>query len=192
MSCNCRLSGVTFNPLLGYDKSIENKYFIGDFVMKNKTLIRELRKQKGWTQENLAEKCNLSVRTIQRLESGEDGNLTTLNLVAKAFEVKIGDLFESIGDSSKEKDISDYSENQSEQVEQRHMVQQLYTIVRLLFIVIMIGVAPFIQHFGLLWAIMWPIGFMLLKIINSTWFNPLLDKKYPLTRGINIKKYTQK
>lgn len=91
--------------------------------MKNKTLIRELRKQKGWTQENLAEKCNLSVRTIQRLESGEDGNLTTLNLVAKAFEVKIGDLFESIGNSSKEKDISDYSENQSEQVKQRRMVQ---------------------------------------------------------------------
>ncbi|GAA6237239.1 helix-turn-helix domain-containing protein [Apilactobacillus micheneri] len=160
--------------------------------MKNKTLIRELRKQKGWTQENLAEKCNLSVRTIQRLESGEDGNLTTLNLIAKAFEVKIGDLFESIGDSSKEKDISDYSENQSEQVEQRHMVQKIYIIARLLFIVIMICMAPFIQHFSLLWAIMWPIGFMLLKIINSTWFNPLLDKKYPLTRGINIKKYTQK
>ncbi|TPR26441.1 XRE family transcriptional regulator [Apilactobacillus micheneri] len=160
--------------------------------MKNKTLIKDLRKQKGWTQENLAEKCNLSVRTIQRLESGEDGNLTTLNLVAKAFEVKIGDLFESIGNSSKEKDISDYSENQSEQVEQRRMVQKLYIIAILLFIAIMIGIAPFMKHFGFLWAIMWPIGFILLKISNDTWFNPLLDKKYPLTRGVNIKKYTKK
>jgi transcriptional regulator with XRE-family HTH domain len=33
--------------------------------------IVELRKRKGLTQEELVEKCNLSVRTIQRIESGE-------------------------------------------------------------------------------------------------------------------------
>ncbi len=33
--------------------------------------IAELRKAKGLTQEELVEKCNLSVRTIQRIESGE-------------------------------------------------------------------------------------------------------------------------
>src|SRR5688572_5600514 len=33
--------------------------------------ITELRKSKGWTQEELVEKCNVSVRTIQRIESGE-------------------------------------------------------------------------------------------------------------------------
>ena len=34
-------------------------------------IIADLRKSKGWTQEELVEKCNLSVRTIQRIESGE-------------------------------------------------------------------------------------------------------------------------
>jgi transcriptional regulator with XRE-family HTH domain len=33
--------------------------------------ITELRKAKGMTQEELVEKCNISVRTIQRIESGE-------------------------------------------------------------------------------------------------------------------------
>lgn len=33
--------------------------------------IAELRKAKGYTQEELVEKCNLSVRTLQRIESGE-------------------------------------------------------------------------------------------------------------------------
>lgn len=33
--------------------------------------INELRKAKGLTQEELVEKCNISVRTIQRIESGE-------------------------------------------------------------------------------------------------------------------------
>tara|TARA_B100000902_G_scaffold186251_1_gene178585 strand:+ start:276 stop:1109 length:834 start_codon:yes stop_codon:yes gene_type:complete len=35
-----------------------------------KTII-ELRKQKGLTQEELVEKCNITVRTIQRIEAGE-------------------------------------------------------------------------------------------------------------------------
>ena len=33
--------------------------------------IIELRKNKGLTQEELVEKCNLNVRTLQRIESGE-------------------------------------------------------------------------------------------------------------------------
>lgn len=33
--------------------------------------IHELRQQKKWTQEELVEKCNLNVRTLQRIEAGE-------------------------------------------------------------------------------------------------------------------------
>ncbi len=43
-------------------------------VMKQPELgrkILELRKQKGLTQEELVEKCNINIRTIQRIEAGE-------------------------------------------------------------------------------------------------------------------------
>jgi transcriptional regulator with XRE-family HTH domain len=33
--------------------------------------ISELRKDKGLTQEELVEKCNINVRTLQRIEAGE-------------------------------------------------------------------------------------------------------------------------
>ena len=55
--------------------------------------IQELRKEKGMTQEDLAEKTGLSVRTIQRIESGDvDPRSYTLNQIAEALGVEIGDL----------------------------------------------------------------------------------------------------
>ena len=61
--------------------------------MKNKTLISDLRKQKGLTQEKLAELTGLNVRTIQRLESGEDASLETLRSIAVALDVEVIEWF---------------------------------------------------------------------------------------------------
>lgn len=45
----------------------------------------ELRKQKGLTQEELVERCNVTVRTIQRIESGEvEPRPATLRLIIEA------------------------------------------------------------------------------------------------------------
>lgn len=49
--------------------------------------ISELRKAKGLTQEELVEKCNLNVRTIQRIEAGE--------VTPRSYTVKA--LFEALG-----------------------------------------------------------------------------------------------
>lgn len=47
----------------------------------------ELRKQKGITQEELVAKCNVTVRTIQRIESGEvTPRPSTLRLIVEALE----------------------------------------------------------------------------------------------------------
>lgn len=55
--------------------------------------IQELRKEKGMTQEDLAEKTGLSVRTIQRIESGEvDPRNYTLHVIAEALEIEITEL----------------------------------------------------------------------------------------------------
>jgi transcriptional regulator with XRE-family HTH domain len=50
--------------------------------------IADLRKAKGLTQEELVEKCNLNVRTLQRIESGEVTPRTyTIRLIFEALEV---------------------------------------------------------------------------------------------------------
>ncbi len=56
--------------------------------METGKLIRELRINKGMTQEELADKTDVSVRTIQRIENGEvDPRAYTLQMIAKALEV---------------------------------------------------------------------------------------------------------
>ena len=52
--------------------------------------ISELRKQKGLTQEELVEQCNINVRTIQRIEAGEVMPRSfTLKTILNALEVDL-------------------------------------------------------------------------------------------------------
>ena len=59
--------------------------------------IAELRKARGYTQEELVEICNLSVRTLQRIESGEVSPRSyTLKVIFSALEYEV---FEPAGSS---------------------------------------------------------------------------------------------
>lgn len=54
--------------------------------------IKELRLLKGLTQEELAERTGLSVRTIQRIENGDvDPRTYTLSALAEALEVEVSE-----------------------------------------------------------------------------------------------------
>lgn len=56
--------------------------------METGKLIKELRVKKGMTQEELADKTEVSTRTIQRIENGEvDPRAYTLQMIAKALDV---------------------------------------------------------------------------------------------------------
>jgi transcriptional regulator with XRE-family HTH domain len=55
-------------------------------------LIRKLRLQRGWSQEQLAELCDVSVRTIQRLEKGDSAGVETYKSLASVFEVNFQEL----------------------------------------------------------------------------------------------------
>ena len=53
--------------------------------------VAELRQQKSLTQEQLAEKCEVSTRTIQRIESGDvDPRSYTLHCLSEALEFDFG------------------------------------------------------------------------------------------------------
>ena len=56
--------------------------------------LAEVRKSKGLTQQQLAEKVGMSVVTIAYLETGERwARISTLNKIAKSLGVCIRDLF---------------------------------------------------------------------------------------------------
>jgi len=54
--------------------------------------VSDLRQQKGLTQEQLAERCEVSPRTIQRIESGEvDPRAYTLHCLGEALDFDFGE-----------------------------------------------------------------------------------------------------
>ncbi len=55
-------------------------------------LIRELRLEKSWSQEDLAERAGLSLRTVQRVESDGLASLRSRRSIAHALEVSPTDL----------------------------------------------------------------------------------------------------
>lgn len=157
----------------------------------NKTLIPDLRKQHGWTQEHLATKCNLSVRTIQRIEAGDDTSLETLRLIANAFNVKIGDLFESISDNAKGSEIKTMNDKQTLQIKKRreegklirNTIQMIFIFAMMLF-GYLLSRSNYTHVLGIIWVFLWPLGFYAIKLIKIYVIDPKLDKKYPLTQNI--------
>jgi transcriptional regulator with XRE-family HTH domain len=71
--------------------------------METGKLIRELRIKKGMTQEELADKTEVSARTIQRIENGDvDPRVYTLQMIAKALEVDYDLFVEKESDEDRE------------------------------------------------------------------------------------------
>lgn len=67
-------------------------------------MIKKLRERENWSQEQLATMSGLSVRTIQRIESGNKASLESLKSLASVFEIDISKLTEEITVIDKESD----------------------------------------------------------------------------------------
>lgn len=55
-------------------------------------IVRKLRTARGWSQEQLGVVSGLSLRTIQRLENGENGSIESVRALATAFDVDTNEL----------------------------------------------------------------------------------------------------
>ncbi len=53
--------------------------------------IKKMRLERHWSQEQLAEMSGLSIRTIQRIENGENAGLESLKSLAAVFDTNIAD-----------------------------------------------------------------------------------------------------
>lgn len=66
--------------------------------MKAKSaLIRKLRSEKLWSQEQLAKACGLSLRTIQRIENSGSASIETIKALSAVFSINPDDLVWSEG-----------------------------------------------------------------------------------------------
>ncbi|WP_186317107.1 helix-turn-helix domain-containing protein, partial [Bacillus subtilis] len=159
----------------------------------NKSKVAEIRKQKSLTQENLAEKAYVTVRTIQRMEAGEEVSSETLKSVSNALDVTVNELFESISSSDKEEEIMEISKEEQKQFNYRK--NELFTIKLITFSFIFVFLGLFGIFVGELegleqniYRIIWIFALFLSLAIMYYFLNVFiskkLDKKYPMTIGM--------
>lgn len=115
--------------------------------------IRELRQARAWSQEQLAELCSLNVRTIQRIENGEQASLETLGAIAAVMDLKVSELYSS--DASQQQDVPADAVDQRV-LDARSAVENEMALLRqLMQAVILCGVLFAINWFtspGYMWA----------------------------------------
>lgn len=132
-------------------------------------LVQKLRLQRGWSQQQLAELGGLSVRTIQRIESGQPASTETLKSLASVFEIEFSQL-SSEPDMNTSNEIPTLPANTREREEQlafKHVRKVKGFYIHLLQYVIIIGGLALINLLATphtLWAIFpalgWGIGLL--------------------------------
>ena len=87
------------DEVVGYSFENASKSVIGfsefDTIEKLAVLLKLARLSKDWSQDEAAQKINVSLRHYQRLEAGQDTTLTQLNVIMKVFpETDFTSIFE--------------------------------------------------------------------------------------------------
>jgi transcriptional regulator with XRE-family HTH domain len=83
---------VVLNPLLRLHNGLRVIT-----ATEHRVRVRELRVARGWSQAHLAELSGLSVRTIQRIETGANPGLESLRGLAAVFGVDVSELQPRVG-----------------------------------------------------------------------------------------------
>jgi len=124
-------------------------------------IVRKLRLEKGWSQEQLAEMSGLSVRTVQRIERGQNPSLESLKSLAAVFENDVSDLKMEANMSNQAK----ISVEEEQAIIYVRDIKGFYThliiYIAVVGILFALNIIRSSNHFWAIWpAIGWGIGVM--------------------------------
>lgn len=163
----------------------------------NQSKVAKLRKDKSLTQENLAEKACVTVRTIQRIEAGEEVSSETLKNISNALDVTINELFESIASSDKEEEIMEIAKEQQNQFRYRRNEQLTFRFIAFGVIFVILGLFGIFvgklngikqDIYGVIWIFMLFLSLAVMHYVLNVLISKNLDKKYPMTVDMNHKR----
>lgn len=156
----------------------------------NESRIAEIRRSKGWTQERLAAESSVTVRTIQRMEAGQDASMDTLSKIAAALQVPVGELFASVQTPQFQASVDGLEQRMAQQQEQRDSYTKgVVLIYRGVGIVLVF--ATVILAFSMNWGwfswlvipVYWGAGRLVLEAVFRLALDPKLDERYPLSKA---------
>lgn len=138
--------------------------------------IKKMRLERHWSQEQLAEMSGLSIRTIQRIENGENAGLESLKSLAAVFEI-------NITDSDKKEEIDQIRKEEE-------YIQNLKGFYKLLAIAVLSLVVPVIVAINdsnwtfffwmlLSWAVLLGVySLNAFDLFGEEWKNKMIAKKF--------------
>ena len=147
-------------------------------------VVRKLRLQRGWTQEQLAELTGLSVRSIQRIERGQPASLESQKALAAVFDVELS-LFQP-GDDVMNTETH-LAADESRAIDYARGVKEFWShaLMYVIFAVTFIAIRGIGDPVILWGAIGWGIGvvfhglvaFEVINIFSVNWEKRLVEKK---------------
>nr|WP_211214974.1 2TM domain-containing protein [Microbulbifer variabilis] len=148
-------------------------------------MIRKLRLQRGWSQEQLARISGLNIRTIQRIERGQNPSLESRKALAAVFEIDLSELQES--EVNTEQDISDREKRVIEHVRDiKAFYSHVITYVLVIIGLFILNLITSPGYFWVLWAALgWGIGlishgmsvFEVFSLFGPEWEKKQVEKR---------------
>ena len=149
-------------------------------------IVKKLRLQRGWSQDQLSQLSGLSVRTIQRIEKGHKAGLESLKSLAAVFDIQLMEL-------QKELEMNDEIKESPEQkaiVEEVLAIKKFYSrLISYVLVISMLFVINLITDASYIWAV-WPamgLGiaiilqglktFKLMKLFGTDWEKKQVEKR---------------
>ena len=147
-------------------------------------IVRKLRLQRGWSQEQLAEMTDLSVRTIQRIERGTSPSLESAKSLASVFELEVSNFMTG---ESEMNDKIELLDDESAAMEYVKGIKEFYS--HLLMFVIFATLSLVLKNESvpmLKWAMLgWGAGVVIhglvafekIRFIGPAWEKRQIEKK---------------
>jgi len=155
----------------------------------NEMRIALLRRERGWTQERLAESSGIAVRTVQRLEGGADASLETLSSIARALEVPVRELFAPVETADLDPGVKGLDDRTAaDQAARDRYVRGFWSLSSSIGIafgivtVLLVALHVWSPLVFLLVGAYWVVGRMVGRFLLDTVIGPRLDDRWPLSR----------
>lgn len=142
-------------------------------------IVKKLRLQRNWSQEQLAEYSGLSIRTIQRIEKGKPANLESFQSIAAVFEVAVEDLQPEIAMKQDNHLPADekaalITREETEAMEYVQGLKSFYmhamTFVVINIFIMLVNLITSPDYLWFLWAILgWGLGLALHALSTFDW-----------------------
>jgi len=159
-------------------------------------IVRKLRLKKGWSQEQLAQLSGISVRTIQRIERGQNVGLESMKSLAAVFEIDIADLSAKPAAQEQEMDSqvinnqATINEEEAQALQQVRDIKGFYAhLIKYAIIVGALFILNLVTNPGYIWAwwvaMGWGIGvvshglsvFEVFNFLGPQWERKQVEKK---------------